>query len=75
MACNDLAGRPTKTIGANNTRQQSADWIGAGPAEPVGPEMPDTDLAVDDLDRHQLVPRDSLGQADLVEGLGKFRLT
>ena len=68
MACNDLAGQPTKTIGANNTRQQSADWIGAGPAEPVRPEMPDTDLAVDDLNRNEFVPRDSLGHANVVEG-------
>jgi hypothetical protein len=60
-----------------STRQgkKAAIKIGAGSAVPIGPDMPDADLAVDDLDRYQLVPRDSLGQADLVEGLGKFRLT
>jgi hypothetical protein len=31
--------------------------------------MPDADLVADDIDRHQLVSCDSLGQADLVEGL------
>jgi hypothetical protein len=30
--------------------------------------MPDADLAVDDLNRNEFVPRDSLGQANVVEG-------
>ena len=69
MACDDLAGRLAKTIGANDTRQQSGDRIAARPAEPIGPDISDADLAIDDLDRHQLVSRNTLGQADLVDRL------
>jgi hypothetical protein len=66
-------------IGLNRTcqatRHESGYGIGAGSAEPIGPYIPDADLVADYIDRHQLVPCDSLGQADLVEGLGKLRLT